>query len=399
MAKALEDVRILDLTQFEAGTTCTVLLAFLGADVIKVENPATGDLGRFSFSERGHEKIDSYYFLFLNANKKSVTLNLKKERGKQIFKEMVKKADIVVNNFSVGTMEKLGLSYDVLKEINPAIIYASITGFGTYGPYKDYPCFDIVAQAAGGLMGVTGFPENPPTKVGTGVGDSIGAINLAVGILGALYQREKTGKGQAVEVSMQDCIFSTLRPIFNFFYASGCKPVERMGNSAGGVLAPWNSYKALDGYVVIGILTNPLWENLLRAINQEDSISDPRFSDPLTRGLNSDAVDTLIEEWTCKKNKMEAMNYLAEKGVPCGAVLDLQELLDNPHLKKRDMLAEIDHPTRGKLSILGSPIKLSESEQQIEPAPLLGEHNEKIYSSLLNLSKKEIGQLKEEKVI
>jgi len=399
MAKALEDVRILDLTQFEAGTTCTVLLAFLGADVIKVENPATGDLGRFSFSERGHEKIDSYYFLFLNANKKSVTLNLKKERGKQIFKEMVKKADIVVNNFSVGTMEKLGLSYDVLKEINPAIIYASITGFGTYGPYKDYPCFDIVAQAAGGLMGVTGFPENPPTKVGTGVGDSIGAINLAVGILGALYQREKTGRGQAVEVSMQDCIFSTLRPIFNFFYASGCKPVERMGNSAGGVLAPWNSYKALDGYVVIGILTNPLWENLLRAINQEDSISDPRFSDPLTRGLNSDAVDTLIEEWTCKKNKMEAMNYLAEKGVPCGAVLDLQELLDNPHLKKRDMLAEIDHPTRGKLSILGSPIKLSESEQQIEPAPLLGEHNEKIYSSLLNLSKKEIGQLKEEKVI
>jgi crotonobetainyl-CoA:carnitine CoA-transferase CaiB-like acyl-CoA transferase len=398
MEKALEGVKILDLTQFEAGTTCTVLLAFLGADVIKVENPVTGDLGRLSFSEKRAEGIDSFYFIFLNANKKSVTLNLKSKKGKEIFKEMAKKADIVVNNFTVGTMENLGLDYNVLKEVNPKIIYASITGFGTYGPYKDYPCFDIVAQATGGLMGVTGYPENPPTKVGTGLGDSIGAINLAVGILGALYQREKTGEGQEVEVAMQDAIFNTLRPVYNFYYVGGSKPIERTGNKTK-MIAPWNSYKTSDGYAVIGLLTNPLWENLLKAIGREDCLGDPRFADPLTRGANCDAVDSMIEEWTSKRSKMEAMAYLAERGVPCGAVLDMTELLNNPHLRERGMVSEIEHPTRGKLTILGSPIKLSKSETKIEPAPLLGQHNEEVYASMMNLSKDDLAKLKEEKVI
>lgn len=398
MQKALEGVKILDLTQFEAGTTCTVLLAFLGADVIKVENPAAGDLGRLSFSEKRDEGIDSFYFILLNANKKSVTLDLKSEKGKEIFKEMVKKADVVVNNFTVGTMEKLGVGYDVLKEVNSRIIYASITGYGTYGPYKDYPCFDIVAQAMGGLMGVTGYPENPPTKVGTGLGDSIGAVNLAVGILGALYQREKTGEGQEVEVSMQDCIFNTLRPIYNFYYVGGSRPPERTGNKTK-MIAPWNSYKTTDGYVVIGILTNPLWENLLKVIGREDAISDPRFADPLTRGANVDATDSLIEAWTSKRAKMEAMTHLAENGVPCGAVLDMTELLNNPQLRERGMVTEIEHPTRGKFAVLGSPIKLSKSDVKVEPAPLLGQHNEEVYASMMNLSRQEVAKLKEEKII
>jgi len=398
MKKALEGVRVLDLTQFEAGTTCTILLAFLGADVIKVENPATGDLGRLSFSEKREEGIDSFYFIFLNANKKSVTLDLKSEKGKEMFREMVGKADIVVNNFTVGTMDKLGVGYDVLKEVNPKIIYASITGYGTYGPYKDYPCFDIVAQATGGLMGVTGYPENPPTKAGTGLGDSIGATNLAVGILGALYQREKTGEGQEVEVSMQDCILNTLRPVYNFYYAGGGQPIERTGNKTK-MIAPWNSYKTTDGYVVVGILTNPLWENLLRVIGREDAIPDPRFADPLTRGTNADVVDGLIEEWTSKRSKMEAMKNLAGQGVPCGAVLDMAELLNNPHLKERGMVTEVEHPTRGKFAILSSPIKLAKSEVKVEPAPLLGQHNEEIYSSMLNLSKEDIAKLKDEKII
>jgi crotonobetainyl-CoA:carnitine CoA-transferase CaiB-like acyl-CoA transferase len=398
MKKALEGVKVLDLTQFEAGTTCTVLLAFLGADVIKVENPATGDLGRLSFSEKRAEGIDSFYFILLNLNKKSTTLDLKSAKGKEIFKEMVKKADIVVNNFTVGTMENLGLDYKVLKEVNPKIIYASITGFGTYGPYKDFPCFDIVAQATGGLMGVTGYPENPPTKVGTGLGDSIGAINLAVGILGALYQREKTGEGQEVEVAMQDGIFNTLRPVYNFYYVGGSKPIERTGNKTK-MIAPWNSYKTTDGYVVIGLLTNPLWENLLKAIGREDALPDPRFADPLIRGANCDAVDSMIEEWTSKRSKMEAMSYLAQRGVPCGAVLDMTELLNNPHLRERGMVTEIEHPTRGKIAIVGSPIKLSKSEVKIQPAPLLGQHNEEIYASMMNFSKDDLARLKEEKVI
>ena len=398
MKKALEGVKVLDLTQFEAGTTCTILLAFLGADVIKVENPVTGDLGRLSFSEKRAEGIDSFYFILLNLNKKSTTLNLKSKKGKEMFKEMVEKSDIVVNNFTVGTMESLGLDYKVLKEVNPRIIYASITGFGTYGPYRDYPCFDIVAQAAGGLMGVTGYPENPPTKVGTGLGDSIGAINLAVGILGALYQREKTGEGQEVEVAMQDGIFNTLRPVYNFYYVGGSKPIERTGNKTK-MIAPWNSYKTTDGYVVIGILINPLWENLLKAIEREDALPDPRFADPLIRGANCDAVDSLIEEWTSKRSKMEAMSYLAERGVPCGAILDMTELLNNPHLRERGMVTEIEHPTRGKVAVLGSPIKLSKSEIKIQPAPLLGQHNEEIYASMLNFTKEDLAKLKEEKVI
>ena len=398
MTKALEGVTILDLTQFEAGTTCSVLLAFLGANVIKVENPVTGDLGRYSFSERRDEGVDSYYFIFLNANKRSVTIDLKSEKGKEIFKEMVKKADVVLNNFTAGTMDKLDLGYSVLKEVNPKIINASITGFGTYGPYKDYPCFDIIAQAAGGLMGVTGYPENPPTKVGTGLGDSIGAINLATGICAALYSREKTGKGQEVEVSMQDAIFNTLRPVYNFYYVAGKQPIERTGNKTK-MIAPWNSYKTTDGYMVIGLLTNPLWDNLLKAIGREDVADDPRFADPLTRGTNADVVDAMLEEWTSKRTKKEGMTYLAEAGVPAGAVLDMTELLDDPHLNEREMVAEIEHPVRGKIRMVGSPIKMSESKAEVKTAPLLGQHTEEVLSSMLNMSKEDIDKLKTDKVI
>ena len=398
MQKALEGVKVLDLTQFEAGTTCTILLGFLGADVIKVENPATGDLGRFAFSERRDEGIDSFYFIYLNANKKSVTLNLKSEKGKELFKELVKQADVVVNNFATGTMESLNLGYDVLKEVNPKIIYASITGFGTYGPYKDFPCFDIVAQATGGLMGMTGYPENPPTKVGTGLGDSVGAINLAVGILAALYQREKTGEGQEVEVAMQDAIFQTLRPVYNFFYLMGRKPPERTGNMTK-MIAPWNSYETTDGWVVIGILTNPLWENLVRAIGRDDAIGDERFADPLTRGINYEAVDGMIQEWTSKRTKMEAMKYLAESDVPCGAVFDQTELMENEHLIERQMVVNVEHPKRGEHEIIGCPIKLSKSPVEVKSAPLLGEHTNQILGSMLKLSEADLVKLKEEKII
>lgn len=394
MKEALEGIRILDLTLFEAGTTCTELLAFLGAEVIKIEEPKMGEPGRYSFTEK--PGFDSYYFVLLNLNKKSISLNLRDEKGKDIFKELVKKADVVVNNFSVGTMENLGLGYEVLKVINPRIIYASVTGFGTTGPYKTYPSVDIIAQATGGIMSTTGYPENPPTRIGTGLGDSGGGINLFAGILAALYQREKTGKGQAVEVSMQDSIFAFLRPMYNFHFMSG-KPIQRTGNP--GPVAPYNTYKTKDGYVVIGLFQNSLWYNLLKAIDREDVKDDPRMKDPLERGKNRELVDSIVEEWTKDKDKREVMSYLAERGVPCGAVLDTEELLSDLHLLERDMILEIEHPQRGKVKVLGCQIKLSESPVNVKSPPLLGQHNEEVYEVLMGYSKDDIVKLKDQGVI
>ena len=394
---ALGDVRVLDLTQFEAGTTCTMMLAFLGAEVIKVESPVGGEGGRLSFSEKRNEGIDSYYFIMLNPNKKSVTLNLRKEKGIAIFQEMVKKADVVVNNFSHGTMEKLGIGYEVIGKINPRVIYAHVTGYGSYGPYHTYPCFDITAQAMGGIMSITGFPENPPTRCGPGLGDSIAAYNLATGICAALYYREKTGEGQEVEVAMQDSLVNTLRPLYNFYYAQGALP-QRCGNSVRG-LAPWNTYRTKDGWVAIGVLTDALWENLLRAIGKEEYIGDPRFSSPLKRGENVQVVDPLIEEWTSGRTKREAMEYLVKRDVPCGAVLDAQEILDDPHLNERGMIVEIDHPTRGRLKTLGSPIKLSKSPSRMQCSPLLGQDNEVVYRELMGYTAEDLARLRAEKVI
>lgn len=385
----------MDLTQYEAGTSCTLLLGFLGAEVIKIEPPGTGDPTRsLGEEERG---IDSFYFLLLNPNKKSITLNLKSEKGLQIFKQMVKAADVVVSNFMVGTMHRLGIDYPALKAINPSIIYAQVTGFGSTGPYNTYPCFDIIAQATGGGMSYTGFPENPPTKSGPTLGDSGAGIHLAVGILAALHQRSDTGVGQEVEVSMQENVFNFLRSSLAAHHATG-KPLRQMGNAIPGMV-PWNTYKCLDGYIVIGALPQSHFESLLRVIGQEKLIGEERFKGMRNRVRNVKELEALIEAWTSTKTKREAWKILGEARVPSGPVLDSAEALADPNLLEREMVVEIDHPVRGKVKIPGCPIKLSRSPLKVTSSPLLGADNEEVYSSLLGLDAQKLEELKKEKVI
>lgn len=393
--KALSGVRILDLTQYEAGTSCTLLLGFLGAEVIKVEPPEGGDPGRTAGTEK--PGVDAFYFVLLNPNKKSITLNLRSEKGLQMFKAMVKEADVVVSNFMVGTMQRLGIDYPVLKAINPKIIYATISGFGSKGPYHAYPCFDIIAQATGGGMSYTGFPENPPTKCGPTIGDSGAGIHLAIGILGALYRRSQTGAGQEVEVSMQESVTNLIRASMSAHFGTG-KVLKRMGNAAYG-LVPWNTFKCLDGYIVIGAVPQNLFENLLKVIGQEKLIQDERFKGMRNRVRNAKDLEAAIEAWTSTKTKQEAWKILAEARVPAGAVLDSAEILTDPNLLEREMIVEINHPARGKIKMLGSPIKLSDSPVEVTASPLLGANNAEIYGSLLGLDSQKLEELKKEKVI
>jgi formyl-CoA transferase len=393
--KALSGVRVLDLTQYEAGTSCTLLLGFLGAEVIKVEPPEGGDPGRTAGTEQ--PGVDAFYFVLLNPNKKSITLNLRSEKGLQLFKEMVKKADVVASNFMVGTMQRLGIDYPVLKAINPKIIYATISGFGSKGPYHAYPCFDIIAQASGGGMSFTGFPENPPTKCGPTIGDSGAGIHLAVGILAALYRRSQTGVGQEVEVTMQESVTNLIRAPMSAHLGTG-KTLKRMGNAAYG-LVPWNNFKCLDGHIVIGAVPQSLFENLLKAIGQGKLVEDERFKGLRNRVRHAKELEALIEAWTSTKTKHEAWKLLAEARVPAGAVLDSSEILADPNLLEREMIVEIDHPMRGKIKMLGSPIKLSDSPVEVVAAPLLGANNEEIYRSLLGLDAQKLEEMKKEKVI
>ena len=393
--KALSGVRILDLTQYEAGTSCTLLLGFLGAEVIKVEPPEAGDPGRTAGTEK--PGVDAFYFVLLNPNKKSITLNLRSEKGLQMFKEMVKQADVVVSNFMVGTMQRLGIDYPVLKAINPRIVYAHISGFGSKGPYHSYPSFDIIAQATGGGMSYTGFPENPPTKCGPTIGDSGAGVHLAVGILGALYRRSHTGAGQEVEVTMQESVTNFIRASIASHFATG-RVLKRMGNTSYGMV-PWNTFKCLDGYIVIGAVPQNLFENLLRVIGQEKLIQDERFQGMRNRVRNAKDLEAAVEAWTSTKTKQEAWKILAEARVPAGAVLDSAEILMDPNLLERKMIVEIDHPARGRIKMLGSPIKLSDSPVEVTAPPLLGANNAEIYGSLLGLDAQKLEELKRDKVI
>lgn len=396
MKKALEGIKVLDLTRLESGPAGTVLLALLGAEVIKVERLETGDEGRWLLSEK--EGFDAYYFMNLNVNKKSITLNLASEKGKEIVKELVKKVDVVTENFACGTMDKLGLGFKVLREINPKLICASITGFGSYGPYRDYPSFDFISQAMGGGMSFTGDPDRPPLRYGPSIGDCGPGVTWAMGILAALIQRSVTGKGQEVELSMQDAMVNFLRALYTRHFISG-KPIERVGNKVA-LICPWSSYETKDGYIVVCCVFEREWENLLRLLKREDLIGDPRFETSIKRVEHADnIIDPMIEEWTRKRTKKEAMDEFFKGGVPAGMVMDTGDLLVDPHLKEREMFVELEHPQRGTFPFIGSPIKLSDSPVEVKRSPQLGEHNEEIYSTLLGYSSDELARLKEEKVI
>src|SRR5882672_7710232 len=347
MEKALAGVKVLDLTQFEAGTSCTEMLAWLGADVIKLEAPGKGEQGRWQLTEK--PGIDSHYFMLLNANKRSITLNLKDDRGKKIFIELLKKVDILSENFSLGTLESWGFGWERLHEINPRLIYLTIKGFGTYGPYSKYKSFDMIAQAAGGAMALTGTPETPPLKPGPTIGDTGTGMHAAVGVLAAYIQRERTGRGQKVEVAMQEAVLNFVRvPMMGTYVTQ--KPTPRTGNRLGGG-GPGDIYKCAPGgdndYCYILCTSPDMWQSLCRAMGQPELATDDRFKDGRSRAQNSEALAETINAWTGQRTKHEVMKTLGEAGVPCGAVLDSVELLNDPHMNERGMVVTIDHPVRG----------------------------------------------------
>jgi formyl-CoA transferase len=399
MEKALAGVTALDLTQYEAGPSCTEMLAWLGADVIKIEEPKMGEQGRWRVTER--PGVDSYYFMLLNANKRSVTLNLKSERGRQIFIDLVKRVDIVSENFTLGTMEGFGLGFDRLREINPRLIYLTVKGFGTYGPYSKYKSFDMIAQAAGGAMAITGFPGSPPLKPGPTIGDTGTGLHAACGVIAALFQRERTGKGQKVEVAMQDAVLNYVRVPMMGTYLTG-KPTPRVGNRLGaGPLG--DIFKCApcgpNDYVYLYCSNLEMWHTLFATIGRPEIADDPRFTDRKERRNNIEALTQIVEQWTATRTKQEVMKIMGEAGVPCGAVLDSVELLNDPHLREREMVVTIDHPVRGKFTMPGCPIKLEDSPVEVKSAPLLGQHNAEVYRQMLGLGDTDLAELKQQGII
>ena len=396
---ALAQVRILDLTHFEAGPSCTELLAFLGADVIKVEPPHTGEPGRSLFTDK--PDLDSYFFLLLNANKRSITLNLKSEPGRDLFRQLAARVDVVIENFSLGTMEDLGLGYTVLQECNPRLIYATIKGFGTYGPWSAYKSFNAVAQAAGGAFSITGLPDGPPLKPGPTIGDTGTGIHCAVGILAALLQRQKTGRGQHVEVSMQDAVVNYGRVPMRHHQQTGVT-VARSANRLGH-LAPTDIYRCHPGgrndYVYLLATSREMWESLLHGIGRNDLIGDPRYTSQSERNDRFDEVHAFIQTWTEKRDKFTVMETLGKAGVPCGAVFDSHDVLTHPHLHERGMIVTTEHPTRGSITMPGCAVHLADSPVDVKPAPLLGQHNAEVYGELLGLTEDTLRELQQQGTI
>ncbi len=380
---ALDGIRIIDLTQWEAGTSCTQLLAWMGADIIKVEPPG-GEPGRAMLAES--PGVDGYYFLLFNSNKKSVTLDLKSERGRELFARLLKSADVVTENYAKGVLESLGLGYESLKAIKPDIIHASIKGFGSWGPYSGYKSFDMIAQATGGIFSVNGTPDAPPLKPGVTIGDSGSGVYLGMAVLGAYIEKQRSGRGQYVEVSMQDAMFSLMRTALIGHYLTGGAPAMRFGNRLG-LVSPSDLYPCkgggLNDYVYVMLTTVRMWHALLKVIGREDLIGDERFEDQRERNNHWDEVGSMIESWTLQHDKHEVMCLLGEAGVPCGAVLDSVDLFADPHLAERGMLAPVTHYQRGEVTVPGSPIKMGNDEGvEVKAAPALGADNEEVYGEL-----------------
>jgi formyl-CoA transferase len=381
MGQALTGIRVVDLTNNQAGPSCGQMLAWLGADVIKVEEPERGDAARHVLRDRADS--DSLFFLSFNGNKRSLPLNLKHPRGKDVFRALLKTADVLLENFGPGVIERLGFGYPELRELNPRLVFASIKGFGSWGPYADYKSYEPIAQAMGGAMSVTGLADGPPTYTWPSIGDSGTGMHCVIGILAALMQRHATGVGQRVEVSMQDAVVNLIRVSLRDHQRLG-QPMARTGNQLGAGV-PGTTYRCHPGgpndYVFV-FVQQQMWHPLLRAIGREDLIGDARYETGEARWQRKDEVDALVETWTSKRSKHEVMRVLAGAGVPCGACLDTGEILADPHLKAREMIVEVEHPVRGRYLTVGNPIKLSASPTTITPSPLLGEHRRPILREL-----------------
>jgi len=393
---ALSNLRVLDLTRVLAGPFCTMMLADMGADVIKIEIPERGDdtrqMGPF-------KKGESAYYMNLNRNKRGITLNLKSAKGKEIFLELVKRADVVVENYRPGTMEKLGLGYEVLKEVNPRIIYAAISGFGQTGPYNMRPGYDIIAQAMSGLMSTTGWPGGEPTRTGTAIGDVLGGLSCAIGILAAVNARSITGKGQMVDVALVDSAVASLE-IINMIYLVEGRVPERIGNRYESTY-PYDSFRASDGSIVIGAGNDRLWQKLCEVMGKPEIAEKPEFLHIKDRVEHHEEIKAIIEEWTMKHKMQEVLDLLEAEGIPCAPIMTIDKVVNDPHIAEaRQMFVETRHPIAGTIKITGSHIKLSDTPPAIKIcSPLLGQHNKEIYVGELGMDEAEVEKLKEEGVI
>lgn len=390
MTKPLDGLCVIDLTRVLAGPFCTMLLADMGADVIKVENPIGGDDSRaFGPYKQGL----SAYYMGLNRSKRSVTLNLKDERAKEMFRTLVRGADVVTENFKPGTMDRLGLGYEALRQINPKIIYAASSGFGQSGPYSPRAAYDLIIQGMSGFMSITGFDSEHPVKSGSSIADIFAGTFTAIGVLAALEHRRKTGEGQMVDVAMLDCMVAILENALATYDCTGKSP-EPIGNVHRSI-APFASFRTADGQVNVCVGNDELWRRFCAVTGMEEYVSDPRFADNRARVANFSELAPLINEKMEKRPTGEWTAALDDVKVPCGPILNMEQVVTDPQVRARDMVVELLHPVAGKLLVPGSPIKFSATPAGIKcPAPELGEHNREIYGELLGLSDSEIDELK-----
>lgn len=398
---ALENLTVLDLTRVLAGPFCTMMLADMGANVIKIEIPNGGDDTRSypPFREKNlHGERESLYFANINRNKKGITLNLKAPEGKAVFKKLVEKADIVVENYRPGVMDKLGLGYDVLKEINPRLIYAAVSGFGCYGPYHLRPGYDILAQAMGGMMAITGPKGGSPTRAGSALGDMLGGLHVTIGILAAVNARTITGRGQRVDVSLMDSVIAATENTALKYLESGEIP-PRMGNRYAAV-SPYDAFRVKDGVIIIAAGNQHLYEKLCtEVLHRPDMITDPRFIDMPGRLKYQDDIQEVIEDTLKDYTMEEATNLVLSKGIPAGPILNIKQILEDPHVKEREMFVEMDHPTLGHITVNGCAIKLMDTKPSVRtPAPALGQDNREIYEEMLGMSEQEFEDLQAKKV-
>ncbi len=398
MTQALEGIRVIDFTHDQAGPSCTQMLAWLGAEVIKIERPPYGDRARRLWN-MDNPSLDSFFFLLLNSSKKSIVLNLKTDEGKEAARRLIRDCDIVAENLGPGVMDRLGLSYEDVKKLNPRAVYASVKGFGSYGPYSDFKCFEPVAQATSGAMSVTGEEGGPPMVNGANIGDSGTGMHLTIAILAALVQRGRTGEGQLVEVAMQEAVLNLTRVKYTGTLATG-KPLARSGNrsatggysdlircAGGGV----NDYI----YIIVPPDNPEMFQAAMDVIGRPELKDDERFKTAAGRARNGAALTEVLESWTVSRRKYDVMKAFAGRGIVCGAVLDTAEVLADPHLRERGTIFDLDHPTRGRFSMVGCPLRLSGSPVDARRAPLYGEHTEELLQALAGFSADEVKHMRE----
>ena len=411
MGKALDGVRILDMTHVQSGPSCTQMLGFLGADVIKLEPPWRGDITRGQL--RDIPNVDSLYFTMLNCNKRSITLNMKSAHGTEIFTELLKTSDVVVENFGPGVLDRLGFPWETIQQVNPRAIYASIKGFGSYGPNSGLKAYESIAQAMGGSMSTTGLEEGPPLCTGAQIGDSGSGIHMVAAILAALYQRTQTGRGQRVEVAMQDSVLNLVRvkmrdhqrlqhgPLAEYPNKTFGTAVPRSGNASGGG-HPGTAIRCKPGgqndYVYV-VFQPQIWDRLLQVMGREDLLGDARYSTPAARLERLDEVYALVESWSLQYTKFEVTEKLNAIDVPCGPIMDTSDLIADEHLQVRDMIVDVAHPQRGTFKTVGSPLKLSDSSVEVFSSPLLGQHTAEVLHEIMGYDADKVEQLRQEGVI